>query len=88
MGAGCKSLQILGIGREDGSTRLRHRNDDSVYSRAASGSTAQEGGATRQALRDIFHHVACLQQPVLVRVATGMPLETFDKNRRWDSRGP
>jgi hypothetical protein len=50
--------------------------------------SAQHCGSTRKCFRHNFRDVACLEEPVLVGVATRMTFQTFNEYNRWNFGWP
>ena len=81
-------LEIVEIRSQRGAIGLRERHDQSVDSRTATRSSAQQGRAPRQRFGNIFHDIAGLQEAIGKRVAASMTVQALHEDNGRNDRRP
>ena len=78
VGVSRKRLEVVGIGGEHRPIWLGERDYERINSRPSTSEPTQERGSAGKRLRNSLRDVTSLEQPILVRIATGVPLKAFD----------
>ena len=85
---GRQRLEVVRIGRKYGPSGFRECHDKCIDGRPTAGQAPQQGCSPRERLRDRFRDVTGLEEPILIGVAPGVPLQTLDENHRRYGRRP
>jgi hypothetical protein len=83
-----KSIQILWVRGEDCPTWFGHSNDKGIHRGAAPSSPTQQCGSAREALWNVFDHIAGFQKLVLGRIAPSVSLKALNQDHGWNCGRP
>ncbi len=81
LGVDGQMSQIVKIGCQDQTTRLRNSYHQRVNCGAAARSGSQKSGSTSQTFGDVFNNVTCFQHPVGSGVPRPITMQRLDQNR-------
>jgi hypothetical protein len=88
VGVSRERLEVVGIGGEHRPVWLGERDHERVNSRPSASEPTQERRSAGERLGNSLRDVASLEQPILVRVTTGVPLKAFYQHDSWNHRWP
>lgn len=80
--------KVIRVRSEHCPSGFRECHDERIDGRPATGQPSKQGGSPGERLRDCRGDVTSLEEPVLVRVAPGVPLQALHKNHRGHRRRP